>query len=170
MIVPERRLELPRYSQSQQAIKVQETRLSNSTAQVKITQQLNTTRPIQRINMTSKSSAQIKVHKDFFNIFDQPEKSYTQNLFGATTQRMTMNHNNKKSDLLTQTSQSNIDLFNMNLATKGPVYAPKENRLPSMSREFRKVVRGTTQLKPIGKNTLDHLKLIKEFVQANNFV
>ena len=164
---------MPKNSETQHLVKLQEKKLSNGTSHVKISQvnqSSNFIRAVRPIGLTSKSSSQIKVHKELFSLYDQSEQSHTQKMFGIATQRMTLRNDFKKPDLATQTSQSNIDLFNLNLVVRGPGYTQNENRAYSTSKEFRKAVRGSTQLKPIGRNTLGYMKLIKEFVQANNFV
>jgi hypothetical protein len=170
-VASERRLELPRYSQTHQGMKIMAPRLSNGSSHFKLIQQSSNSRVAHAMSLATKSSAMIKVHKDFFGMFDNPEHNHTQNLFGITSRnKQPTKHGDQKATLPIRNSQNNIDVFNLNLVTKGGCYAQNENRLPAMPTTSRKLVRVLPQVKASGKSTADNLQLIKEFVQANNFV
>jgi hypothetical protein len=171
IVVPERRLEPSRYSKTQQTVKIQEPRVLNTSSHVNIIKKSNLIPPTRPIKRASKSTAIIKVHQDFFDLLDQNEQPQTQTVFNTTVHnpfKAKANHNNQ--ELFTQTSQSNIDTFNMQLVSKGGNHAQNENRLPAMTAASKKAARSTAHLKPMGKKALNQLRLIQQFVQGANFV
>jgi hypothetical protein len=117
----------------------------------------------------NQTSSHIKIHKDLFSIFESEEK-HAPSHDRSKTSKLLMNKlellNRKNSHL----SQTNVDVFNMQLLLKTNIYSPaggqnagafRMNRI-RQKLDFRKKLKSPANL--------SQLKVIRSFANAQTFV